>query len=216
MRASSISSWLFCGLIAAGCAGNPPAHTTTRSANLDPAPGTNATFFPLPLADAWTQWILGDWAVQGEGDAGKGKGTARFELALGGQFLLCRGSAELTGLNPEYLKKHMRATDAEVERFQKAGYQAWEIYTIEPATGEVIGFLFDSLRCVASGRGRREGYRETMHWEWRSGHKSTRITERVSDDRIRLVERTPNPDGSVMEDKGEMVRIKAQPTSKTP
>jgi hypothetical protein len=33
---------------------------------------------------------------------------------------------------------------------------------------------------------------------------------------MRIVERTPNPDGSVMEDKGEMMRIKKQPAPEKP
>ena len=77
----------------------------------------------------------------------------RFELALGGQFLICRGEGEISGLDPDYLRKHMHATR-------------------------------------------------------RTGHKSTRITERVSADKMMVIERTPNADGSVMEDKEEMTRTK--------
>jgi len=163
-------------------------------------------FFPQPLSDDWSSWIVGEWEGEGEGNAGKGRGTVRFELALGGQFLICHGAAEITGLDPDYLKKHMHATDGEVERFRRSGYESLEVYTTDPSSGEVIGYLFDSLRCLATGRGRREGYREIIEWEWRTGHRSTRITERVSADRMRIVERTPNPDGSVMEDRGEMTR----------
>jgi hypothetical protein len=50
----------------------------------------------------------------------------------------------------------------------------------------------------------------SLEWGWRTGQKSTRITERVSADRMRIVEQTPNPDGSVMEDKGEMTRTGKQ------
>ncbi len=89
-------------------------------------------FFPPPLADDWTEWIVGEWEGAGTSDAGKGRGVARFD------------------------------------------------------------------------------------WEWRTGHKSTRITERVSANKMRVIERTPNPDGSVMEDKGEMTRIQKQPTPGQP
>ncbi len=106
-------------------------------------------FFPPPLADDWTEWIVGEWEGAGTSDAGKGRGVARFELALGGQFLTCRGQAEILGLDPDYLKKHMQATDAEIERFRRSGYQQLEVYTIDQKTGEVIGFLFDSLRWLA-------------------------------------------------------------------
>ena len=170
-------------------------------------------FMPLPLTDDWTKWMVGDWEGAGTSDSGKGSGTAHIELALGGQFLICRGDAKITELNPDYLKKHMHATDEEIERFRRSGYQSLEVYTIDQQTGEVIGFLFDNLRCVAQGKGTRDKGKETVAWEWHSGHKSTRITERVSDDRMRVTERTLNPDGSVMEDKGEMVRVTRRPVS---
>jgi hypothetical protein len=168
-------------------------------------------FLPPPLADDWTKWILGEWEGSGESDSGKGLGRARFEMDLSGQFLIDRGEAKITELNPEYLKKHMHASDGEIERFKRSGYQSLEIYTIDQETGEVIGFLFDNLRCMAKGRGKREGFKETIDWEWSSGHKSTRITERVSDDKIVFIERTRNADGSIMEDKGEMTRSKPRP-----
>jgi len=119
-------------------------------------------FFPAPLNDSWTEWITGEGQGIGEGEAGKGRGRTRFELALGGQFLISRGEAEITGLDPEYLKKHMHATEAEIERFKRSGYQALEIYTLDQKTGGVIGYLFDSLRCLATGRGHREGDREVI------------------------------------------------------
>jgi len=168
-------------------------------------------FLPPPPADEWTKWIVGEWEGSGQSDTGHGKGIERFELALGGQFLISRGEAKITKMTPEqasYLKKNMRASDAEIERFQREGYQSMEIYTIDESTGEVVGYLFDSLRCTANGRGKRQGNKETMEWVWATGHKSTRITERMSDDRMVITQRTPMPDGSVMEEKGESKRMK--------
>ncbi len=169
-----------------------------------------AMFLPKPLADDWTRWIVGDWEGAGESDSGKGRGKGHIELALSGQFLIVRSEAEITELNPEYLKKYMHASDEEIERFKRSGYQSLELYTVDQETGEVIGFLFDNLRCLAQGRGKREGFRETMEWQWRTGQKSTRITERVSTDKMRVVERTTNPDGSIMEDTGELTRSNQQ------
>ena len=197
-----------------GCSGTPPRQDVHSPPKMTTEPESHGLFSPPPLAGDWTDWIVGEWEGSGEGNAGKGRGTTRFELALGGQFLIGHGQAEITGLDPEYLKQHMHATDEEIERFRRYGYQALEIYTLDPKTGEVIAYLFDSLRCVASGRGRREGDREVVHWEWRTGQKSTRITERVSPNEMRIVERTPNPDGSVMEDKGVMIRVTRREGSK--
>ncbi len=168
-------------------------------------------FFPQPLGDEWSKWIVGEWEGSGESDTGQGKGIERIEFTLNGQFLICRGEAAITEITPEqadYLKKNMHASDEEIERFKRSGYQSLQLFTVDQTTGEVIGYLFDSLRCIATGRGKREGNREAMEWQWATGHKSTRITERVSDDRMVVIQRTPMPDGSVMEEKGESVRRK--------
>jgi hypothetical protein len=167
-------------------------------------------FLPKPLDDEWTKWIVGQWEGSGDSTAGKGKGTSKIELGLNGQFLILSGEAEITEINADYLKKNMHASDDEIEQFKKSPYKAMEIYTVDQKTGEVVGYLFDSLRCMAQGRGKREGNKETIEWQWTSGHKSTRITERISDDKMAVIEKTPMPDGSVMEDKGEMTRCKKQ------
>ncbi len=164
-------------------------------------------FLPKPLDDDWTKWIVGQWQGSGDSTAGKGAGTMAIELGLNGQFLIISGHAEIGELNADYLKKNMHASDEEVERFKKSPYKALEIYTIDQKTGEVVGFLFDSLRCTAQGRGKREGNKETIQWQWANGQKSTRITEIISNNKMAVIERTPMPDGSVMEDKGEMIRV---------
>jgi hypothetical protein len=168
-------------------------------------------FFPQPLADDWSQWLVGEWEGAGESDTGQGKGIERIEFALHGQFLICRGEVAITEITPEqaaYLRNNMHASNEEIERFKRAGYQSLQLFTVDQTTGEVVGYLFDSLRCVATGRGRREGNREVMEWQWANGHKSTRITERLSDDRMRVIQRTPMADGSVMEERGESTRRK--------
>lgn len=168
-------------------------------------------FFPPPLDDEWSRWIVGEWEGSGGSDTGEGQGIERIEFALNGQFLICRGEAAITEITPEhaaYLKKNMHASDEEIERFKREGYQSLQLFTVDQTTGEVIGYLFDSLRCLATGKGKREGNREVMEWQWATGHKSTRITERLSQDRMRVIQRTPMPDGTVMEEKGESVRRK--------
>ena len=207
MRLQHLFGPLLLRVLSVGCTGTPPPENIHPPPKMTTESDTHALFSPPALAGDWTDWIVGEWEGRGEGSAGKGRGRTRFKLALGGQFLIGRGEAEITGLDPDYLKKHMRATDEENERFRRSGYQVLEIYTLDLKTGEVIAYLFDSLRCLASGRGRRDGVREIVQWEWRTGQKSTRITERVSADEMRIVERTPNPDGSVMEDTGIMPRV---------
>ena len=200
---------LFCAFVpialAAGCCCGPRAIDSAPGVSVEPArPGM---FLPPPLTDDWTRWIVGEWEGAGKSDAGKGRGTVRVELGLSGQFLILHGECEIAELNEDYLEKNLHASREEIDRFKSSGYQALEIYTIDQGSGDVLGFLFDNLRCIAKGRGRREGMKETVDWEWATGHKSTRITERLDDDRFVVIERTPLPGGEVMEDRGEMRRI---------
>ncbi len=160
--------------VAAGIA-LPLMSEEQKSAKEDKGP----MFLPKPLDDQWSKWIVGQWEGSGKSDAGKGKGRSTIELGLNGQFLIVSGEAEITEVSSEYLKKNMHATDEEIERFKNSPYRSLEIYTIDQKTGEVVGYLFDSLRCMATGRGKREANQEIMDWQWATGHKSTRITEKV-------------------------------------
>jgi predicted transcriptional regulator YdeE len=166
-------------------------------------------FFPPPLRDDWSRWIVGKWERAGESETGRARVVERIEPALNGQFLICRGEAAITEITPEHaehLRRNMHASDKEIERFKREGYQSLQLFTVDQTTGEIVGYLFDSLRCVATGRGKREGNREIMEWQWANGHKSTRITERLNEDRMGVIQRTPMPDGSVMVEKGKSVR----------
>ncbi len=197
-------------LIAATCSFAASSCSTSVKTELQVK---QAKFYPQPLADDWTAWIVGEWEGSGGSDTGGGKGIERIDLALNGQFLICRGEARITEMTPEqadYLRRNMHASEEEIERFKRDSYQALQLFTVDQNTGDVIGFLFDSLRCIATGRGRREGNRLTMEWEWATGHKSTRITEKVNANKMIVIQRTPMPDGSVMEEKGESIRRTAR------
>lgn len=182
-------------------------------------PVKHSVFQPSPLADDWSKWMQGTWEGAGESQAGRGSGVEEIELAMNGQFLICRGEATIAEMTPDqvaYLKTNMHASDEEIERFRTLPYRSLEIFTIDPTSGDVLGFSFDSLRCIATGRGRREANRQTINWEWTNGHKSTRVTERAGNDRMVVTQLTPMSDGSVMEETGEAtrrIRSGAAPTS---
>jgi hypothetical protein len=187
---------------------NPSQPSVTQQSITEPK---KTAFNPLPLDHEWCRWIIGEWVGTGESDAGSGRGTTHVELALNGQFLVFSGEAEVTAISDEqrdFLETQLGATDEEIERFTALPYQGLEIYTIDQETGEVVGYLFDSLRCLATGRGEWTADTQTMNWQWATGHTSTRITKKLGDDRLGMVERIAMPDGSTMEESGEMVRKK--------
>ena len=186
-----------------------------------------SSFQPKPLDDEWSKWLVGEWEVTGESDwlagelegsgesnmEGAGKGWAKIELGLNGQFLIIKSEGEMGEMTDEqiqHLKKTTGASDEEIERFLSLPFKGLQIYTIDPKTGEIIGYLFDSLRCIAEGRGKWEGNKEIMEWKWYVSGQGTsiRIKEKVSDDKLVMTEKFTMPDGSMMEEKGVMTRKK--------
>jgi hypothetical protein len=125
-----------------------------------------SSFQPEPLDDEWSKWLVGKW----EGSVGLGgvKSEARREIELGlnGQFLITKHEHKVTNEEIQELKKIMHISDEDVKKYQSLPFKYFEICTIDPTSGEIITYLFDSLRCVAKGRGKREGNKEIMEWEW--------------------------------------------------
>ena len=71
--------------------------------------------------------------------------------------------------------------------------------------------MFDSMRRVAEGKGKLQGNKEIVEWQWFAqgqGASSIRIMEKVSDDRFITTKKYILSDGSTMEGKEEMTRKK--------
>ena len=143
----------------------------------------SASFQPKPLDDDWFKWLVGQWEGSVESDAGTGKIWTKIDFGLNGQFVIMKTESEITEITNEqrqYFKETLRASDEDIERFQNSTFKELQIHTIDPKTGEVIGYLFDSLRCIAEGRGRRQGNKEIIEWKWSvtaQGTTSVRIIE---------------------------------------
>ena len=188
-----------------------------------------SSFQPEPLDDEWNKWLVGEWkVVSGESDwladesgkAGKidvdeeGAGGFKIEFGLNGQFLIMKGEAETGEITPDqikYLKDTLNASDEDIERMQSHPFKELQIHTIDPKTGERIGYLFDSTRCIAKGTGRLEGNKEIMEWEWLGigqGVTSVSIMEKISDNTFTYSMKYTLPGGNKMEEKLEMIRKK--------
>jgi len=97
-------------------------------------------------------------------------------------------------------------------------FKELQIQTIDPKTGDVVGYLFDSQRCIVEGRGRREGNREIMEWKWSGtgqGASSVSIIEKIDDNRFAYHHKYILPNGNKMEDKVEMTRQMAMNDART-
>jgi hypothetical protein len=207
-------------LCLASCATEPGTRGASSAANRpDKAADPNSP--PLEalkaLSDDWSRWLIGQWDVIAESDLAqfkswvKGRGRMNVELVLGGQFIVMTSAGQMTELSDEYvqyLKKKLHASDEDIRELRNMHFGDLELRTIEPTTGRIVAYLFDSWRCVAKGTGKREGNREIMEWEWSVAGQGTsvRVTERLSNDRFIVVERYTLPDGTIMQDKSQMIR----------
>ena len=172
------------------------------------------SFQPKPLDDEWSKWLVGQWEGSAESDAGTGKLWTKIDFGLNGQFLIMNTECEITEISDEqrqYLKDTLRASDEDIEKYRSSIFKELQIHTIDPKTGKVVGYLFDSMRCIAEGRGRRQGNKEIIEWKWSvtaQGATSVRIIEKINDNKFTINHKYTLPDGSKMEDKIEMTRKK--------
>jgi hypothetical protein len=210
---------VFVVLTAVSCAINEEKETAKESGSY--------SFQPEPLDDEWNKWLVGEWkVVSGESsladESGKvdkidfdeqGTGGFKIELGLNGQFLIWKSWAETGEMTPDQIKHFkdtLNVSDEDIERLQSQPFRELQIHTIDPKTGERLGYLFDSMRCIAEGTGRLEGDKEIMEWVWSGsgqGAMSVSIIEKINDNKFTINHKYNLPDGRKMEDKAEMTRI---------
>jgi hypothetical protein len=174
---------------------------------------------PERLDDEWSRWLVGEWESTAESDlAGfkcwvKGQGRVKAELGVGGQFLVVTKQGEVAQISDEYLqylRRDKHTPEQEIEKLRQMKFAEVDYRTIDPRTGAIFAYLFDSWRCVATGTGTCDGKREVIEWKWSAGGQGTsvRTTERVSQDKFIVTEKYTLPDGGTMEDRAQMVRRK--------
>lgn len=139
---------------------------------------------PQPLDDNWSKWMVGEWEGWSESAMGKSKVWMKCEFGLDGQFVMM----EITGTMENGMT-----------------YKGMGAQTVNPATGEMVGYWIDNWRGMYEGKGKPEGNTLTMIWESPMG-KAERTLVKVSDDKFTVTEKFTMPDGSMMESKSEMTR----------
>ncbi len=189
----------------------------------------SASIRPKPLDDEWSKWLVGEWiVVSGEssvadesGKVGKidldeqGAGGFEIEFGLNGQFLIMKSEAQTGEMTPDqikYFKDTLKYSDEDIERMLSMPFKELQIHTVDPKTGERIGYLFDSLRCVAAGKGRLQGNKEIMEWVWSAtarGATSVSVIEKINDNKFTYNHKYILPNGNKMEDKVEFTRRQA-------
>jgi hypothetical protein len=171
-----------------------------------------SSFQPEPLDDEWSKWLVGEWKGKVGLGGVKSEAWREIEPGLNGQFLITKHEHKITDEEIQALRKIPHISDEDVKKYQSLPFKYIEIWTIDPKNGEVIGYFFDSLRRVAEGKGKLEGNKEIVEWQWfvqgQRAFSNISITERVSDDRFITTKKYTLSDGSTMEGKVEMTRKK--------
>jgi hypothetical protein len=205
------------------------ASCTTNQENEIAKKDVSSSFQPKPLDDEWNKWVIGKWEItavhsdllgdesdaSGESNAEVGGGYT-IEFRLNGQFVIWEKWAKAGEMTDEQKKQVKEAlgeyvSDEELERFVSMPYKSLYIQTTDPKTGERIAYCFDSQRLYGQGRGRLEGNKEIMEWEWSGigrGLTSASIMEKINDNKITYSMKYTLPDGNKMEEKIEMIRKK--------
>lgn len=152
----------------------------TKTANDMPAMAP-----PEPLNDEWSNWMVGEWEGWSESPMGKSEDRLVVEKGLGGQFLLMRVQSKMGEMD----------------------WTGMGCMTVDPKSGELRGYWIDSMRGMYEGTGKLEGDMETTTWKGSMG-KAVRTVTKVSADKFVVSEKFSMPDGSMVEGKGEMTRVK--------
>jgi hypothetical protein len=174
---------------------------------------------PPGLEDQWSRGLIGEWDVAAESDLPgfacwvKGTGRVKAELGVGGQFLVVTKQGEVAQLSDEYvqhLREKMHASEDQIEKLRTMKFAEVDYRTIDPRTGGIVAYLFDSWRCVATGAGTCDGNKEVIEWKWSAGGQGTsvRTTEKVSESTLVVTEKYTLPDGTTMEDRARMSRVR--------
>jgi hypothetical protein len=141
---------------------------------------------PQPLDKDWAIWMVGEWEGHSESPMGKAVEWEKVELGLNGQFLFMQATSKAEGMD----------------------YEGIGVLTVDPKTGEYVGYWVDNFRGMYQGKGKLEGDKLMMMWKGTQG-KSKRITQKVDDNKYIVKVKAESPDGKKMEAKTVMTRKKS-------
>lgn len=165
---------------------------------------------PKPLEDDFINWMVGEWDGWTQSPMSKSKDSYKMEWSLDKQFALMHITSKTTEMTAAQKKDAAEAygmSMEDLEKIMQMTYKGMGLLTLNPMTGEPMGYWFDNWRGVYKGTGKREGNREVMTWE---GPMDTemRTTERVSNDKMVVTFSWKSPKGPMMEGKSEYTRKK--------
>jgi hypothetical protein len=165
---------------------------------------------PTALEDDLFKWTIGEWEGWGTSPMGKSQDWQKIEMGLDGQFLMTHYTSKTTEMTPEQMK--MVATmygmpEDQVKNMIGTVYQGMGPMTIDPKTGEIVAYWFDSMRGIYTGKGKREGNKYTVNWEGPMG-SSVMVVEKTGDDKMLFSMDQKDPSGKTMHSQADFTRKK--------
>ena len=103
---------------------------------------------PKPLADDLFTWMVGEWEGWSTSPMGKSQDWQKIEWSLDNQFVTTHYTAKHTEVNQEEMKKwseSMKMSKEDMDKMKDMVYKGMGPMTINPQTGEIVGYWFDNL-----------------------------------------------------------------------
>ncbi len=166
---------------------------------------------PKPLNDEWHRWLIGEWEGSSETNMGKTRDWMKVEWGPSKQFLVVHYKGKTTEINPKAIAEASEKMDMpkeEMEAMMKEDYYGLGVMTLNPRTGEPMGFWFDSYRDISKGSGTLEKGKSTMSWSSEAMGSMTRIMHKTGEDKMKVKMHGKDPSGMEWSGTSVMTRTK--------
>ncbi|GAB4376930.1 MAG: hypothetical protein Kow0042_23850 [Calditrichia bacterium] len=190
-------------LIALLCAGLWAQESEQKEMEIPTAP-------PQPLNDEWSNWLVGEWKGISQSNMGKSEEWMKIEKGLDGQFLIMHYKSKVIEANPEAMKKmqeQMKMSAEDMEKMMQSEYRGMGLSTINPMTGEMVGYWFDNYRDVSKGTGKMEGNKSTAKWK-SAFMEMERIVEKIDENKMKVTYSGKDAMGTEFSGTSELSRVK--------
>ncbi|MBD3226355.1 MAG: hypothetical protein GF313_16620 [Caldithrix sp.] len=166
---------------------------------------------PQPLNDSWHQWMIGEWKGTSESNMGKTKDWMKVEWGPGKQFLIMHYKGKTTEVKEDALKqaaKKMNMPQDKMKEMMMEDYYGIGIMTLNPQTGEPMGYWFDSYRDISKGSGTMEDGKSTMTWTSKAMGTMKRVVKKVNEEKMTIKMHGQDPSGMEWSGSSVMQRVK--------
>ncbi len=166
---------------------------------------------PQPLNNAMLNWLVGEWEGTTETNMGKSEDWMKIEKGLDGQFLLMHYKGKNTEVKDEAMKsmkEQMHMTDEQINEMMQKPYMGMGVITLNPKSGELMGYWFDSYRDVSKGTGTVEAAKSMMTWTSPAMGTMSRTTEKLGPDKMKITIKGKDTSGIEFEGTSMMTRKK--------